>query len=71
MKSELAISNTSQYKSLSIKETLDLLQSSIDGLTEEEVQRRLQIFGLNEVVEKRSNSVLAFLSRYWGPMPWL
>ena len=67
----LSIRNTSGYKGLSVKETLKLLQSSTDGLTESEVQRRLQIFGFNEVVEKRSNPVLTFLSRYWGLMPWL
>ena len=71
MKASLVVKNTSQYKSLSVEETLKLLRSSTDGLTESEVQRRLQIFGLNEVAEKRSNPVLTFLSRYWGPMPWL
>ncbi len=67
----LTIRNTSEYKDPTVEETLQLLQSSTDGLTESEVQRRLQIFGFNEVVEKRSNPVLTFLSRYWGPMPWL
>ena len=67
----LAIRNTSEYKEPSVEETLRLLQSSTDGLTESEVERHLQIFGFNEVTEKRSNPVLAFLKRYWGPMPWL
>ncbi len=67
----LTIRNTSEYKEHSVEETLKFLQSSADGLTKSEVQRRLQIFGLNEVTERRSNPVLAFLSRYWGPMPWL
>ncbi len=65
------VRNTSEYKDPSVEETLNLLQSSIEGLTEFEVQRRFQIFGFNEVVEKRRNSILAFLLRYWGPMPWL
>ena len=65
------IRNTLEYKETSVTETLKLLQSSTDGLTKGEVQRRLQIFGFNEVAEKRSNPVLAFLLRYWGPMPWL
>jgi H+-transporting ATPase len=67
----LTIRNTSEYKEPSVEETFKLLQSSTDGLTEGEVQRRLHIFGFNEVVEKRKNPVLAFLLRYWGPMPWL
>jgi H+-transporting ATPase len=65
------IKNTSEFKDLSVTETLKLLQTSADGLTNTEIQRRLQIFGLNEVTEKRKNQVLVFLSRYWGPMPWL
>ncbi len=71
MDTSLTIRNTSEYKEPSITETLKLQQSSTNGLTEEEVQRRLQIFGFNEVAERRKNPVLAFLSRYWGPMPWL
>src|SRR4030067_861408 len=67
----LIIRNTSEYKVLSIHEVLHFLQSSEDGLTESEEQRRIQIFGFNGVSEKRSNPVLSFLSRYWGPMPWL
>ncbi len=65
------IRNTSEYKEPSVEETLQLLQSSTDGLTESEVERRLQTFGFNEVTEKRSNPVLGFLKRYWGTMPWL
>jgi len=51
----LVIRNTSEYKEPSVEETLQLLQSSTDGLTESEVERRLQTFGFNEVTEKRSN----------------
>jgi H+-transporting ATPase len=65
------IRNTSEYKEPSVEEAIQLLQSSTDGLTESEVERRLQTFGFNEVTEKRSNPVLGFLKRYWGPMPWL
>ena len=42
-----------------------------DGLTGEEAARRLAEHGPNEVRERRENPVLAFLGRYWGPMPWL
>ncbi|MFA5307887.1 MAG: plasma-membrane proton-efflux P-type ATPase [Dehalococcoidales bacterium] len=71
MDNSLTIRNTTEYKEPSVAETLKLLQSSTDGLPESEVQRRLQVFGFNEVAEKKSNPILAFLSRYWGPMPWL
>jgi H+-transporting ATPase len=67
----LSIKNTSAYKEFSTTETLKLLQSSINGLTEVETKQRLLKFGFNEVSEKKNNPFLAFLKRYWGPMPWL
>ncbi len=71
MKENSAVKNTSEYKAISTEETLSLLESSIAGLADAEVQRRLRRFGFNEVAGKRANPVLAFLRRYWGPMPWL
>ncbi|HXZ30414.1 MAG TPA: cation-transporting P-type ATPase, partial [Dehalococcoidia bacterium] len=56
---------------MSTEETIALLRTSSDGLTNSEVKRRLQIYGLNEVPEKKRNPVVQFLLRYWGPMPWL
>lgn len=41
------------------------------GLTSGEAARLLDEVGPNEVVERRRSPVLAFLGRYWGPMPWL
>jgi len=40
-------------------------------LKEEEACRRLAEYGFNEVPEKGENLVLAYLRRYWGPLPWL
>lgn len=41
------------------------------GLTGAEAARLLEEVGPNEIPERRRNPVLAFLARYWGPMPWL
>ena len=60
-----------EYKAISTQETFRLLETSADGLTDSEVQRRLQIFGFNEVAEKKKNPIVEFLLRYWGLMPWL
>src|SRR4030066_2012240 len=68
---DLKVRSTSEYKNISFQETLKFLQTSIDGLTESEVGKRLEIFGYNEIEEKKRNLLLEFLSRYWGPMPWL
>jgi H+-transporting ATPase len=63
--------NSSEFEQLSAAEVFKLLGSSADGLNEDEAQRRLKISGFNEITEKRTYQVLVFLSRYWGPMPWL
>jgi H+-transporting ATPase len=68
---DLKVRSTSEYKNISSQETLKFLQTSIDGLTESEVGKRLEIFGYNQIEEKKRNLFLEFLSRYWGPMPWL
>lgn len=62
---------TSDYKEIKLEETLQLLDSSAEGLTELKAGYRLKIFGYNEVTEKNVNQVLSFFKRYWGPMPWL
>ncbi|HLC22840.1 MAG TPA: HAD-IC family P-type ATPase, partial [Dehalococcoidia bacterium] len=56
---------------MSVEQTLGFLETSQGGLAGEEAVRRARIFGLNEVIEKKSNPALDFLLRYWGPMPWL
>jgi H+-transporting ATPase len=67
----LKIRGTSEYKTISLEETLKSLEASSDGLTESEVRGRLKQFGFNEIVEKKRNPFFEFLSRYWSPMPWL
>ncbi len=62
---------TSDYKELSLEQTLKLLNTTGEGLSEVEAKKRNEIFGFNEVIEKKKNPILNFLSRYWGPMPWL
>jgi H+-transporting ATPase len=68
---DLKVKNTSEYKKISIEETFKFLETTPDGLTESEIRKRLDIFGYNEIAEKKKNPLLDFLLRYWGPMPWL
>ncbi len=67
----VSLRSTSEYRKISVEETIRLLETSPNGLTESEAQERIGRFGRNEVAEKERNPVLDFLSRYWGPMPWL
>ncbi|AFA47261.1 plasma-membrane proton-efflux P-type ATPase [Acetobacterium woodii] len=68
---DLITKSSSEYKKMSLDETLKFLETSLDGLSTEEADNRVKKFGYNEILEIRKNSVLAFLKRYWGPMPWL
>ena len=67
----LKVKSTSEYKKISLEETQAFLEASIDGLSESDAGKRLEIFGYNEIVEEKKNPFLEFLLRYWGPMPWL
>jgi H+-transporting ATPase len=65
------VKGTSEYKEISVKKTFQFLGTSEKGLPESEAEKRLQVSGYNEIVEKQKNPVLEFFLRYWGPMPWL
>src|ERR1700735_2438837 len=58
-------------KSFPLCEVERKLESSVDGLTQAEAQRRLTQYGPNEVEEKKSNEFLKFLSYFWGPIAWM
>ena len=59
-------------KEIGPDEALRLLQSDREkGLTSAEVQRRLELFGPNEVPEKKRNKFLVFLSFMWNPLSWV
>ena len=63
--------STRDFEGLSLKEAFELLSSGPNGLSDEEAERRLSIYGLNVIEEKKESPVLEFLKRFWGPMPWL
>jgi H+-transporting ATPase len=41
------------------------------GLSSEEVERTRQLYGSNEIPEKKVNPFRKFLSYFWGPIPWM
>jgi H+-transporting ATPase len=58
-------------KEESIEELYKRLDTSADGLKQEEAKERLERNGYNEIVEKKANPVFKFLSYFWGPIPWM
>src|SRR5665647_1797042 len=68
---DVKLISTSEYKNISVDDTLLFLETSIEGLSSEAAAARAVKYGLNEIVEMKRNSFLDFVKRYWGPMPWL
>ena len=58
-------------KSLPMQELQAKLESSPEGLSEVEAQKRLTQYGPNEIEEKKTNPFLKFLTYFWGPIPWM
>ena len=48
-----------------------LQTTRLRGLSTDEASRRLSKFGWNVVEEAPRHRVLAFFSKFWGPVPWL
>ncbi len=61
----------SDLQSMPMPELQVKLESSPDGLTQAEAQKRLITYGPNEIEEKKSNPFLKFLTYLWGPIPWM
>ena len=60
-----------ELKALPLPEVEKELESSPNGLTQAEAEKRLAQYGPNEIVEKKTNPFLKFLSYFWGPIPWM
>ncbi|MEZ0345613.1 MAG: plasma-membrane proton-efflux P-type ATPase [Infirmifilum sp.] len=63
--------STKDFEALTIEDACRRLECSPEGLSSIEARRRAQVYGYNEIPEKKENPLLAYLKRYWGPLPWL
>nr|XP_016449759.1 PREDICTED: ATPase 9, plasma membrane-type-like [Nicotiana tabacum] len=57
-------------ENIPVEEVFQCLKCNREGLTNEEGQNRLQIFGHNKLEEKKENKVLKFLGFMWNPLSW-
>lgn len=67
----MSLKSTQDFSSLSLEESLRILESSLLGLSSEEARARLSRWGYNEIPQSKPKALPSFLKRFWGPMPWL
>ncbi|KAJ6715030.1 CALCIUM-TRANSPORTING ATPASE [Salix viminalis] len=56
---------------LPLEEVFEQLRTSHRGLSSEDAEARLQIFGYNKLEEKPENKFLKFLGFMWNPLSWV
>ncbi|KAJ7064779.1 hypothetical protein C8F01DRAFT_1128137 [Mycena amicta] len=54
-----------------IEDVFKLLQCDDNGLSADEAQRRLELFGPNKLESEEQNPILQFLSFMWNPLSWV
>jgi len=66
------LQTTEKMQNMPTQQLLSKLNvSTAKGLDETEAKERINQYGYNELVEKKANPVLKFLSYFWGPIPWM
>ncbi|XP_038718139.1 ATPase 9, plasma membrane-type [Tripterygium wilfordii] len=58
-------------ENIPVDEVFEQLKCSREGLSSEEGQKRLQIFGPNKLEEKKESKFLKFLGFMWNPLSWV
>ncbi|KAL9668666.1 hypothetical protein QQ045_006204 [Rhodiola kirilowii] len=62
---------TVDLENIPIEEVFLALNCTREGLSSDEVQKRLDVFGYNKLEEKKENKFLKFLGFMWNPLSWV
>ncbi|XP_073285059.1 ATPase 8, plasma membrane-type [Primulina huaijiensis] len=58
-------------ENIPIEDVFTQLRCTREGLTSDEGNKRLEIFGYNKLEEKKESKVLKFLGFMWNPLSWV
>ncbi|KAL4590932.1 hypothetical protein LXL04_003879 [Taraxacum kok-saghyz] len=58
-------------ENIPVEEVFDKLKCTKEGLSSDEVEKRLNMFGYNKLEEKKENKLLKFLGFMWNPLSWV
>ncbi|KAJ0251728.1 ATPase 1 [Hirschfeldia incana] len=62
---------TVDLEKIPIEEVFQQLKCTKEGLTTQEGEERIQIFGPNKLEEKKESKILKFLGFMWNPLSWV
>ncbi len=69
---DATIIDTEKVEDISVDDILSQLNSSLEkGLTEDEAEKRIELYGRNEIEEEKESVLLKFFKFFWGPIPWM
>jgi len=60
-----------EARKANVNELMERLSSHESGLSSSEAEARIQQYGPNEIIEKKVNPIIKFLSYFWGTIPWM
>ncbi|KAK7256414.1 hypothetical protein RIF29_29860 [Crotalaria pallida] len=58
-------------ENIPLEEVFDHLKCTREGLSSEEAQERLDLYGYNKLEEKKESKILKFLGFMWNPLSWV
>ncbi|PIA28686.1 hypothetical protein AQUCO_06700009v1 [Aquilegia coerulea] len=58
-------------ENIPLEEVFENLKCTQEGLSSDEVQERLELFGYNKLEEKKESKILKFLGFMWNPLSWV
>lgn len=63
--------STEESKKTAIPELFKKLDSDKGGISSSEAKERLNLYGFNEIEERKVSLFRKFLGYFWGPIPWM
>jgi H+-transporting ATPase len=71
MERKLDLDENNKYSKMDVDQTLGLLLTTAEGLTEKEAEDRIKKYGPNTVQGEKTSPALKFLKKFWAPVPWM
>ncbi|KAJ8458984.1 hypothetical protein OPV22_031910 [Ensete ventricosum] len=68
---EAVLKEAVDLENIPLEEVFENLRCGREGLTAEQAQQRLEIFGPNKLEEKKESKALKFLGFMWNPLSWV